>query len=108
MDVRALRQATERNAYIESTQKVIKLNSEQDNEMITQVDLSRLRAYQNEIKLTREQRDIEMAMRKQLTEKILATWRMLKDLRVRQGFRNTEFKLIIKKFAFILIIFHFR
>lgn len=97
MDVRALRQATERNAYIESTQKVIKLNSEQDNEMITQVDLSRLRAYQNEIKLTREQRDIEMAMRKQLTEKILATWRMLKDLRVRQGFRNTEFKLIIKK-----------
>jgi predicted transcriptional regulator of viral defense system len=97
MDVRALRQATERNAYIESTQKVIKLNSEQDNEMITQVDLSRLRAYQNEIKLTREQRDIEMTMRKQLTEKILATWRLLKDLRVRQGFRNTEFKLIIKK-----------
>lgn len=98
MDARNLRLAAERNAYIESTQRVIKLNSERPGEDDpARIDLSRLRAYQNEIKLTREQRKIEMSQRKRLIEKILATWKSLKALRVRQQFRNTEYKLVIKK-----------
>jgi Rps23 Pro-64 3,4-dihydroxylase Tpa1-like proline 4-hydroxylase len=97
MNVRTMRAASERNEYVESAQRVIKLESERNQNPDLHVDVSRLRAYQNEIKLTREQRDIEMRMRKKLTEKILMTWKELKDLRARQQFRNTEYKLIIKK-----------
>lgn len=102
MDARNLRLAAERNAYVESAGRTIKLNSDhrggQDEAIdLARVDLSRLLAYQNEIKLTREQRDIEMSQRKKLTEMILATWKSLKSLRARQQFRNTEYKLVIKK-----------
>lgn len=98
MNAKALQLANERNTFIQSTQKVIKLSSENHYEdMASKIDLSRLRAYQNEIKLTREQKDIEMRLRKQLTDKILSTWKELKELRNKQKFRNTEYKLIIKK-----------
>lgn len=103
MDARNLRLAAERNAYVESAGRTIKINSDHrggghdEAADLARVDLSRLLAYQNEIKLTREQRDIEMSQRKKLTEMILATWKSLKMLRARQQFRNTEYKLVIKK-----------
>ncbi len=61
------------------------------------MDLNRLNAYKNEIKQTRQQRDIEMKQKKNLIEKILITWRELKELRKKQNFRTTDIKLIIKK-----------
>ena len=38
-----------------------------------------------------------MMLKKDLTEKIVTTWKELKDIRNKQGFRNTDVKLIIKK-----------
>lgn len=68
-----------------------------DENKPSQIDIARLNSYKNEIKKTRQQRDNEMLLKKNLTEKILSTWKELKDLRFKQNYRNTEYKLIIKK-----------
>lgn len=90
------RLAADHNSYIQSTGSVIK-TSKDSKDFITTVDLNRLNAYKNEIKQTRQQRDIEMKQKKNLIEKILITWRELKELRKKQTFRTTDIKLIIKK-----------
>lgn len=82
--------------YIESTSKIIKTKFTNDSN-ISANDLNKLTAYRNEIKQARQQRDNEMLLKKSLTEKMLITWKELKDLRSRQQFRNTDLKLIIKK-----------
>jgi hypothetical protein len=81
--------------YIESTATVLK--TKLNNANITQIDLNKLAVYRNEIKQTRQQRDNEMMLKKNLTEKILITWKELKDIRIKQKFRNTDLKLIIKR-----------
>ncbi len=81
--------------YIESTSTVLKTKLNKAN--ITQIDLNKLAVYRNEIKQTRQQRDNEMMLKKNLTEKILVTWKELKDIRIKQKFRNTDLKLIIKR-----------
>jgi hypothetical protein len=91
------RLAADHNAYIQSTGSVIK-TSKDSKDFLTTVDLNRLNAYKNEIKQTRQQRDIEMKQKKNLTEKILITWKELKEIRKKQNFRNTELKLTIKKY----------
>jgi hypothetical protein len=90
--------AADRNMYVESTSTVIKtkLNIESSARQSTN-DINQLRAYRNEIKQTRRQRDNEMMLKKNLTEKILLTWKELKDIRIKQQFRNTDIKLIIKR-----------
>ena len=93
------RAAAAKEAYIESTGTVVK-NSKSNVDIISTVDANRLNAYKNEIKQTRQQRDIEMKQKKNLTEKILITWKELKEIRVKQNFRSTEYKLIIKKLVF--------
>lgn len=90
--------AAQQNAYVESNDTILRFNSDRDRaNLIAPVDLNRLQAYKNEIKLTREEREIQMKQKKTLTEKILATWKELKEIRELQRFRNTEFRLIIKK-----------
>ncbi len=81
--------------YIESTSTVLK--TKLNNANITQIDSNKLAVYRNEIKQTRQQRDNEMMLKKNLTEKILVTWKELKDIRIKQKFRNTDLKLIIKR-----------
>jgi hypothetical protein len=103
--------AAEKNAFIESTGKVLNINNPlldkpqekqklfEDGEVafITTADESKLNAYRTEIKHTRQQRDLEMRLRKELIEKILSTWKDLKDIRFKQSYRNTDLKLVIKK-----------
>lgn len=60
-------------------------------------DMKKLMAYKYEIQKTRQERNKEMRMHKQLVEKIINTWREIKDLRQAQQYRNTDVKLIIKK-----------
>ena len=91
------RLAADHNAYIESTGTVLKTNKD-SKDFLTTADLNRLNAYKNEIKQTRQQRDIEMKQKKTLTEKIIITWKELKEIRIKQNFRSTELKLIIKRF----------
>ncbi len=95
------RAAASHNALVESTGAVIKTSKDSKDFMSTS-DLNRLNAYKNEIKQTRQQRDIEMKQRKNLTAKILTTWKELKEIRIKQNFRTTDYKLIIKKLVFRL------
>ena len=84
--------------YVESTSSVIKTKLNIDSSARqSNKDINQLRAYRNEIKQTRQQRDNEMMLKKNLTEKILITWKELKDIRLKQQFRNTDLKLIIKR-----------
>lgn len=64
-----------------------------------EADIARLNSYKNEIKQTRQHRANQMLLKKNLTEKILSTWKELKDIRIKQNYRNTEYKLIIKKYT---------
>jgi len=91
--------AAQRNRYIESTSSVLITNNNMDEakEFITPGDRKKMIAYKNEIKQIRQQRDIVMKMKKGLIEKILSTWKELKELRAKQQFRNTDIKLIIRK-----------
>ena len=96
--------AAERHLYVESTDTILSTstsnnpsNGDETAALISPSDAHKLRAYKNEIKQAREQRDLEMRMRKTLTEKIVSVWRELKDLRKRQQFRNTDLKLVIRK-----------
>jgi hypothetical protein len=61
-------------------------------------DRKKLNAYRYEIVKTRQERNKEMRLFKNLVEKIIETWKELKDLRQKQQFRNTQVKLIIKKY----------
>ena len=85
--------------YIESNGTILKNNvGQQDkSEYISNSDLNKLAAYKNEIKQTRQQRDIELKQKKNLCEQIVKTWKELKDVRAKQQFRITDIKLIIKK-----------
>ena len=91
------RNASNRNMFIESTSTIIRADSNDGGALISKTDFNKLTAYQNEIKLTRQQREIEMQQKKMLTEKILQTWKELKNVRNQQQFRNTDLKLVIKK-----------
>ncbi len=102
VNLQSSRLAAERKLYIESTGSILK--TDDPNEFITSSDANKLKAYKNEIKQTRQQRDIEMKMKKNLIEKIVATWKDLKDIRAKQQFRNTDLKLIIKKYVFLLVL----
>lgn len=106
MESNTNKNASSRGRYVESTGEIVKTNVENKDTAayISAVDANKLMAYTNEIKLTREQRDIQMKQRKTLTEKIIRTWKDLKEIRNQQQFRNTEIKLIIKKFATIKLI----
>jgi hypothetical protein len=108
LNAQAGRRAANKNSYVESTGKIIRLNAlkgkdkngaEQDEDFITTADEGKLNAYKMEIKHTRQQRDMEMLMKKDLTEKILITWKELKDIRIKQNYRNTDLKLVIKKYV---------
>jgi hypothetical protein len=88
------------NLYIESNSSVIPVNKNTPEDFITIADKNKLLAYRYEIKQTRQQRDIEMKQKKNLIEKILQTWKEIKETRNKQKFRNTEYKLIIKKLNF--------
>lgn len=90
--------AANQNMYVESTSTVIKTSLEsKEKTKLSASDTDKLNAYRNEIKQARQQRDNEMMLKKDLTEKIVLTWKELKDSRTKQGFRNTDVKLIIKK-----------
>ena len=91
--------AANKNLYIESNGTVLKTNvgPQDKNEYISNSDLNKIVAYKNEIKQTRQQRDIELKQKKNLCEQIVKTWKELKDIRAKQQFRNTDIKLIIKK-----------
>jgi coiled-coil and C2 domain-containing protein 2A len=97
------------NLYIESNSAIIRRIGDNvpepdkdglvgnDTHQITPANRNKIIAYRDEIKQTRQQRDIEMQQKKTLIEKIVETWKELKDLRNNQKFRNTDIKLIIKK-----------
>ena len=70
-----------------------------DQKETLDTDVARFNSYKNEIKKTRQLRSNEMLLKKNLTEKILSTWKELKDIRIKQNYRNTEYKLIIKKYT---------
>lgn len=101
--------AARHHALVESTGAIIpdKFNSGDSNtvilpngmqlDYISTSDLVKLNSYKNEIKQTRRQLNIEMKKHKELTEKIVLTWKELKNKRAEQKFRSTEMKLIIKK-----------
>jgi hypothetical protein len=102
LNAKSDRRAANQNSYIESTGQIIRLKAinkkDKDNDdFISDVDENKLNAYKNEIKHTRQQRDMEMGMKKDLTEKILTTWKELKDIRIKQNYRSTDLKLMIKK-----------
>ena len=103
LDAKSSRRAAAKQALVESTGKIISLNAmksiskNEAEDLISSGDENKLNAYKNEIKHTRQQRDIEMRMRKELTAKIVSTWKELKDIRIKQNYRNTDLKLIIKK-----------
>ncbi len=103
LSLQSSRLAADKKMYIESTSSIIKSNNPSENDFITSSDANKLKAYKNEIKQTRQQRDIEMKMKKNLIQKIIATWKDLKDIRNKQQFRNTDLKLIIKKYIFYLL-----
>ena len=69
LNINTNRTAADRNMYIESTATVLK--TKLNNANITQIDLNKLAVYRNEIKQTRQQRDNEMMLKKNLTEKII-------------------------------------
>ena len=103
--------AADRHMYIESTSTIIKspVGSQIENNKnmnmlssrsIAVADINKLNAYRYEIKQVRQQRDNETMLKKDLIEKILVTWKELKDIRTKRGFRNTDLKLVIKKLAF--------
>lgn len=94
LDSQMNRLANVQNNYVQSTSSVINRNLQSK---VSQVDINKLNAYKNEIKQARQQRDNEMLLKKDLLEKILVTWKELKDLRAKQGYRNTDVKLTIKK-----------
>ena len=98
-------QASTKNMFVESTSTVIKtkLNEEHIGN-VSPANANKLLAYKNEIKQTRQLRDKEMLLKKDLTEKILVTWKELKEIRVKQNFRNTDIKLLIKKFVVLNIL----
>jgi hypothetical protein len=66
------------------------------------VNQKKLNAYRYEIVKTRQERNKEVKLFKNLTEQIIETWKELKDLRQKQQFRNTQVKLTIRKYAFRL------
>jgi hypothetical protein len=66
-------------------------------------DRKKLNAYRYEVVKTRQERNKEMKMSKNLAEKIIETWKELKDLRQKQQFRNTQVKLIIRRFGLFAV-----
>ena len=60
-------------------------------------DRNKLTAYKYEIQKTRQERNKDMRMHKQVVEKIIQTWKEIKELRQTQNYRNTDIKLVIKK-----------
>ena len=72
------------------------INNKVDNTEMS--DINKLNAYRYEIQKTRQERNKEMKTHKILTEKIIETWKEIKDLRTKQQFKNTDIKLIIKKY----------
>ena len=95
LDSQQSRMANSQDNYVESTASII--NKALVQSKISVVDTNKLNAYKNEIKQARQQRDNEMMLKKNLVEKILVTWKELKELRAKQGYRNTEVKLTIKR-----------
>lgn len=64
-------------------------------------DIKRLNAYKVEIQNTRQERDKEMRINKSLIDNIIQTWKAIKELRSKKGFRTTDIKLIIKKLVLL-------
>lgn len=60
-------------------------------------DMKKLMAYKYEIQKTRQERNKDVKIHKQLVEQIIQTWKELKELRLKNQFRNTDVKLVIKK-----------
>ena len=80
-----------------TTRGISEIQPDKKKMNIPVVEMNKLMAYRNEVKHARQQRDNEMRLKKDLTEKILLTWKELKDIRNKQKFRNTDIKLVIKK-----------
>ncbi len=99
LSIQSNQTAADRNLYVESTSTVIRTQLDQigTDKLLAPADMNKLNAYRYEIKQVRQQRDNEMMLKKDLTEKILSTWKELKEIRTKRGFKNTELKLIIKK-----------
>ncbi len=98
LNIQSSQAAIERNMYVESTSTVIRSQLDQVKDKgLAPTDLNKLNAYRYEIKQARQERDNEMMLKKDLTEKIVSTWKELKEVRSKRGFRNTDLKLIIKK-----------
>ena len=57
----------------------------------------RLRSYTEELRLLREERDDESLKEKELMRAILNLWRILKDVRHKQGYSNTNHKIVAHK-----------
>lgn len=87
---------------MESTKELLATNSKREVN-----DFKRLSAYKYEIQKTRDERDKKMKTQKTLVEKIIATWKDIKELRNKNGFRSTEIKLIIKKFVIFYCFLEF-
>ena len=66
-----------------------------DNQSLDQE--SRVKIYQEEIKQSRKQRELEMGADRSLMKNIIKTWKDLKDLRAYQKYNNTSVKLHIRK-----------
>ena len=62
-------------------------------------DMKKLMAYKYEIQKTRQERNKDMKINKQLVEQIIQTWKELKELRQKNQYRNTDVKLAIRKFV---------
>ena len=84
--------------YVEPTSTVIRSQLDRvKDKSLAPTDLNKLNAYMYDINQARQERENEMILKKDLTEKIVSTWKELKEVRTRRGFRNTDLKLIIKK-----------
>ena len=57
----------------------------------------RMRSYQEEIRLLREEKDDESLRERELIHDILGLWKTLKQVRSKQGFSNTNHKIIVHK-----------
>ena len=60
----------------------------------------RLRSYTEELRLLREERDDESLKEKELMRSILNLWKILKDVRLKQGYSNTSHKIVVHKEQF--------
>jgi hypothetical protein len=48
-----------------------------------------------------------MRLDRQLLERLLSTWKKIKDVRRTNGYTTTSVRLIIKQFVLFLKVFHF-